>query len=458
MKRPYKTPVIKASPNIKVKDPHISRVVIFLIKYLGRLYLLLFYGIARMVLQNEQIFLDVFKRALSKKSRCIIAFRHPNGGEPQILGWFFLFRLKIVAALNGVKFERRPHALFVYSYEVVRWGGWIAKFVMPNLGAMPIHHSKIDSKGMARINNAIVEGPYPVALAPEGHVTYAADKVRRLEPGVIRIGFQAAKHLKDKGEDCPVEILPVSIHFRYGVWGNMNMKMLLKKIEKVCGLSGPDRTKIPFIERISQCRQHLLEVNESRFQIKGDDSLSFEERLEKVIYAALETAERMIGLNSEGEFFTRFYKLRQLCWDRIFLPEVDSFESMSHVEQSVLDLQTGEAWYISRYQELIDFCWYFRVPLPAEDTAFHNKIEYVQNLWDFASRTMGGAYSNRISIFPRRVIIRAAPVINLTERLESFKEDKKAAVATAMEDLEKAYQHCIDEMNSDTRWRRKRYI
>jgi hypothetical protein len=448
MYKPYKTPTVKAFPNIRVREPRISPLVIFACKLLGRLYLFLFFGIARIVLQGERHLIDAFKRALSGKSRCIIAFRHPNGGEPQLLTWFFLFRLRSIAAKKGVRFDRRPHAVFVYGYEVVRWGGWVARLMMPNAGAMPIHHSKMDTKGMARIYNAIIEGNYPLALAPEGQVSYTTDAVPRLEPGVIRIGFQAADRVAEKGLDCPVEVLPLSIHFRFGSWGKLTLEMLLKKIEKTCGISSNGRKKIPLIERMRQIRLHILEVNEERYQIKSDALESFEVRLERVINAALETAERMMGIKSEGNFFPRMYRARQLLWDRIYLPDLESFENMSPVKRNTMDLRAGEAWYIGRHVELIDFCWYFRIPLPTENSVLHEKIEYAQNLWDFASRTMGGAFKDRVSIFPRRVIIQAGPVLNLTERLPSYKKDKKTTIATAMSDLEKAYLDCIVEANN----------
>ena len=448
MYRPYKTPKIKAYPNINPREPRISKFVIFICKILGRIYLLLFYGIARIVLQGERHLIKAFKRALAKESRCIIAFRHPNGGEPQLLTWFFLFRLRYIAAKQGVRFARRSHAVFVYGYEVARWGGWVARFMMPNIGAMPIFHSKIDSKGMARIYDAIIEGNYPLALAPEGQVSYTTDTVPRLEPGVIRIGFQAAERLADKGSDSPIEILPVSIHFRFGRWGKITLEYLLRKIEKVCGIDCRGRMKVPLIERMRQIRLHILEVNEERYQVKSEPDDSFEIRLERVINAALEVAERMMGVKGEGDFFPRMYKVRQLCWDRIFLPDVDGFENMSYAKRNTMDLRAGEAWYISRHVELIDFCWYFRIPLPTENSFLHEKVEYAQNLWDFASRTMGGAFKNRVNIFPRRVIIQSGPVINLTERLPQYKEDKKATIAAAISDLEKAYLDCIAEVNN----------
>ena len=450
MYRKYKKPITNVFPDVRVPEPKVSKLVLFIVRVLGRIYLFLFYGIARMGFKDGPVLFNAFKRALSGESRCIIAFRHPNGGEPQLLSWLFLFKLKRYAARAGIRLSRNPHAIFVYGYEVARWGGGIVRFIMPNLGALPIHHSKIDRQGMNRIFKAITEGPFPLALAPEGQVSYTTDGVPRLEPGAIRIGFSAAERLAESKPGCSVEILPVSVYFRFGAWGKLTMEMLLKKIEKFSGFSQQDREGLSLTERIQKCRDYILEVNEEHYQIVSDTSLSFGERLDKVITAALETAERMLGLKPEGEFFSRMYRIRQYCWDRIFLPDVESFEEMSQIERNARDLQAGEAWYIGRHQEIVDFCWYFRGPLPTEETALHNKIEYVQNLWDFASRTMGGAYADRVSIFPRKVIVQASPVINLSARLPSYKKDRNAAIDTAMSDLEKAYLDCIDGANKTT--------
>jgi len=447
MYKPYKTPIVTASPDIKVREPRVSKFVVFLVNLLGRLYLFLYFGVVRTVLHGDSL-IDAFKRHLAGESRCILAFRHPNGGEPQILTMFTLFKLRRVAAKRGVRFSRRPHAVFLYGFEVTRYGGWPARYVMPNLGAMPIHHSKVDSTGMRRVYNYITEGDYPLALAPEGQVSYFTDSVPHLESGVIRMGFHAAQHLADKKNDCPVEILPVSIHFRFGILGNVLMNRLLKKIEKNCGFSGGNKGDLSFAERLRRCRDHVLKINEGRYNINSDESLPFDKRLEQVVYAALETAERMLDLKSEGDFFSRLYKVRQICWDRIFLPGVDNFDDISPVERSTLDLRAGEAWHIARHQELADFGWYFHSPVPSEDSTLHQKIEYIQNLWDFASRTMGGALSDRKNILLRKVIVYSAPVINLSERLPDYKKDKKATIAACISDLEKAYLDCIDEVNN----------
>jgi len=443
----YRKPVVSSSPDVKVPPPRISGFVIFIISLLERPYFFFLFGFTKVVLRGEKIIFDVFRRTLSEESRCIIAFRHPDGREPQLLSSLFLFRLKKLAAKSGVRFARKPHAIFVYGYEVARWGGWVARFFMPNIGAIPIHHTKLDSKGMARIFSAIIDGPYPLALAPEGQVSYSADSVPRLESGTIRIGFQAAGQLAHKSADCKLEILPLSIHFRYGRSGERAMKSLLVKTEKFCGFSQRGEEKLSFKQRLQRCRDYILEVNEERYFKKSDNSISFELRLEKVVNAALETAERMLGIKSEGDYFTRLYKVRHDCWDKIFLPDVDNLEKMPYLKRSVTDLEAGEAWHIARHQELADFGWYFRRPLPDESASLHTKVEYVQNLFDFANRTMGGAIANRVNIHPRKVIIQAGQLIDLSSRLPEFHENKKTAVEKAVSDLEKTYLDCIDEVN-----------
>jgi hypothetical protein len=448
MHKPYIKPMAKALPDIRLPEPRISKFVLLCLRILVRFYLFLFYGVARVVLRGEQDLFGAFKRALAGESRCIIAFRHPNGGEPQLLAWFFLFKLRRVAARAGVRFARLPHAVFVYGYEVVRWGGPVARYVLPNVGAMPIHHAKLDREGMNRIYTAITGGPWPLALAPEGQTSYTTESVPRLEPGVIRIGFHAAERLASGGSPVPVEILPVAVHFRFGSWGRLTVESLIRKIEKYTG-AGPGARRLPFSQRLRTARDHILGVNEKRYGISPQGGETFEVRMDAVISAALETSERILGLKAPGDVFARLYSLRQTCWDRMVLPEMDAaaLDGLTGVERAVTDLRAGEAWHASRHLEVVDFSWYFRVPVPSDDAFLHYKIEYAQNLWDFANRTMGGAYADRISIFPRRVIIQAAPVINLTERLSVYREDRKAAVSAALSDLKDAFLGCIDRIN-----------
>jgi 1-acyl-sn-glycerol-3-phosphate acyltransferase len=457
MYKPYSEPVVGAFSNIKVPRPIISKFIILLIKLLGRIYLFIFLGIARVALRGQDHFFRAFEQALRGDSRCILAFRHPNGGEPQILTWFIIFRLKGLAKKAGVSFARRPHALFIYGYDVLRWGGWVARLIMPRVGAMPIHHTKLDSRGMARIFQALKNGPYPLAIAPEGQVTYNTEQILSLEQGAMRIGFHSADQLEKEGQPYPVEVLPVSIHPRYGVWGKMCLSWLMDRLDRAAGFRNRYRKegKPDFSRRLRNLRDYLIALNETRYGVpKGGvlppgEEQDLQERIGVIINAAMDRAKKILGIHTPfSNIADGINELRQICWDRIYLPGRETLEGLPRVERSLLDLQAGEAWHAGRHIELADFLRFFRSPLPKEETPLHLKIEYAQNLWDLANRTMGGSYSTRnINIFPRRVIIQAAEPINLTDRLPGYRQDRRAAIQSAMDELLAAYLGCIEEVN-----------
>jgi hypothetical protein len=299
---------------------------------------------------------------------------------------------------------------------------------------------------MARIFRTLMDGPYPLAIAPEGQVSYNTEMVPRLEKGVVRIGFQVAERLSKQNSSCPVEILPVSIHFRYGKMGEWSLARLIKKIEKYTGMyrqgSAPD-----FTERLTLARDYILEQNEKRYSLTDIEGKSFNERVDVLMEAALEKAERILDIQARHtDLFERLYHIRQTCWDRIILPGIDNFDHMSLMERAIADLDSGEAWHAARHMELVDFVWYFRIPVPQESDPLYVKLEYTQNLWDFANRTMGGAYSNRVfNVHPKRVLIQAAPIIDLSARLHDYQQNKKEAIAIAMDDLYAAFFDCIHE-------------
>jgi hypothetical protein len=353
--------------------------------------------------------------------------------------WFTLYRLAKFAGKRGFRFSLPPRLLFVHGYELFRWGGPLLRFALPRFGAMPIHHAKLDSAGLRRIYASLREGPYPLAIAPEGQVSYTLAEEPRVEPGTVRIALTVAEQLLPRSgvdgapitwENCPaVEILPVSLYPEYDRKALITAERLLRRVECICDIgndpapglsrsdvSRPDLSRL--IERFLRCREIILALNEKRYGlVRGNsapDGQDFGVRLDAVIEAALQSAASMLRVDRlPGGTVNRLYTIRQICWDRIF-PENTDLASLPALERAVLDLRAGEAWHAARHMELADFSIYFHKP-PGESPA--SVIEYAQNLYDFANRTMGGIYGTRKNIAPAAIRISAAPAINLTEML-----------------------------------------
>jgi 1-acyl-sn-glycerol-3-phosphate acyltransferase len=415
--------------------------VIALARLAGRPYIAGFIGNARISLDESaaDIFIPAMERAFSGQSRSIVAFRHQNGWEPQVLAWFTLYRLAGLARKHGVRFSLPPRLLFVHGYELFRTGGPLLRFMLPRFGAMPVHHAKLDSAGLDRIYRCLREGPYPLAIAPEGQVSYTLAEKPRVEPGTVRIGLTVAKQLLARGRagggrnaegDCPpVEILPVSLYPEYSGKALDDAARLLRRVERICGIEdappAPGLPDIPGLNaRFLRCREIILALNEKRYGLdRGHAGQDFSARLDLVIDAALRNAAAMLCISGPGgDTIDRLYAIRQICWDRIF-PENTDLAALPALERAALDLRAGEAWHAARHMELADFAFYFHKPPGAFADSGGSAgpvaltVEYAQNLYDFANRTMGGIYGTRRRIAPAAVRIRAAPPINLTEML-----------------------------------------
>ncbi|MDR0374872.1 MAG: acyltransferase [Treponema sp.] len=447
MYKPYMQPVTKSAPDIVAPEPRVSLRARLLCRLVGRLYLRQFIGGAKVSAQEKGHLIESFTRAFKNESRCIVAFLHPTGAEPQILGWFTLCRLKTLAGKAGAVCAIPPHLRFVYGYEVLRWGGALARFILPRIGAMPVYHTKFDSRSMECIYKALTDGPYPVAIAPEGQVSYFSDRTPHLEQGAVRIGFTVAERLEKSEKLCPVEVLPVSVQYCYNGSAagagraRKLMEKLLRSVERCVGVERPKDRRTPLDERLRLCRELILEKNEKRYGIKTDKRAeNFSERIDALIEKCLDRTEKTLDVTKRGDIFARMYSLRQICWDHIFIPGKISLDDMPQLDRSIADLNAGEAWHASRHLEIVDFVWYLRcAPAPTAESPLYQQIEYVQNLWDFANRTMGGVFGTRKLIHPNKVIVKTSAPINLNDCLDAYHHDRKETVKKVMAELEEKF-------------------
>jgi hypothetical protein len=463
-----------------------------LLRILAWPYLSLVLGYRAVEIREAGRLVEAFVAHFSGRARSILAFRHPYGDEAQLMGWVFLRGVAREARKLGTRLPYPPHALFVHGYEVPRWGGALLRWLLPRVGAMPVHHAKMDSAGMARIRDAIVTGPYPLALAPEGQVSYASEWLPRLEQGTVRLGMAAADELDRGGRPEPVQVIPISIHHRYGPEAIPSLERLVARILAFTGLESRPGSSIR--ERLESGVERILALAEDHYGLGGGQSpdsrtergrkpergqsseyggqspdsrtergrkpewgqsseyeergqsLSRDERLAQVISRALDAGERILGLNpGTGDPIERVYRIRQAGWDRVFLEGTEP-RNLPALERALADRRAGEAWYAMRHMELVDFCWYFRCEPPDEAAPLHLVVEYVQNLWDFGSRLAGGAISERVIVKPKKAVVVIGEALDLSARLPEWRKNRKASVAGTTADLGSAYLSCIEEI------------
>jgi len=454
MGRPFATPVTTALPDVRLAGPRVRPAVLALARALSGAYLRLGLGYRSVRVLGAERLVRAFDESLSGAARCVLAFRHPYGDEAQLMSWLFLRGVPREARRLGVRLPARPWAIFVHGYEVPRWSGPLVRWLLPRMGALPVHHSKMDSAGMARIRAALEDGPLPLALAPEGQVSYASDRVPRLEQGAARLALGAAASLAARGRGVPVRILPISVHHRHGPESRPSLLRLVRRIERLAGL-GAGRGGQPIAERLLSARDAMLDLAERHYGMALPAEARPEgrlpeagARLEALIGKALEAGERILGLPAgRSDPIERVYRIRQAGWDRIFVPGAGKAGGPP-LERALADRRAGEAWYAMRHMEFVDFAWYFASGAPDGELSrmqFSSLVEYAQNLWDLGNRLSGGAISGRLTVRPRRALVIVADPIDADAASRESGTDRRAAVAALTADLDSAYRRCIEE-------------
>lgn len=482
-------PIVEARARHRLPPSRVSPFVTGLGRFLIPAYLRLVLRIDGLDIRDPDRILQPLRDFQEGRIRLVVAFRHPYGDESQILFHAFENRLPRLARRLGRPLARRPGLRFVHGHEVALWGDPFIRWMLPRIGAVPVHHRKSDPGGLGAIRSILLDDPRPLALAPEGQVSYRSETVPRLEQGAARLGFWCARDLEKAGRTERVHILPISVHYRHETNTRMAGDML-HRLEVLCGLvpSSADRPgeepasaphagpgsapsqawRLAMRHRLAILETRLLDLAEAYYFGTGDSRdtdpgpdgpAHRQERWDALMDAALATAEQALGIkgrvlrrsspNGPGEErIQRVYRIRETCWDRLY-PEVPP-DGQPALAAALLHRQAGEAWYAMRHMEFVDLAFYLDTAyLEASSEngpTFDRIVETLVNLDDLASRLMGGNISNRANPMRKRVILQPGPSLDLADRMEDFRHNPKGAVLAVTEALNQAFLDCIREV------------
>lgn len=296
-------PMLRARPAPVLDEPRPNKLLIAAFKFISPLYVRLALRFRRISLVRGERLVEAFRDFQTGKTRLVIAFRHPYGDEPQLMAHAVAREVPRAARRLGAPLHRSTHAAFVHGYEVPLWLGPLVRWLLPRSGALSIHHVKFDSEGLKRIVLAMKDGEYPLALAPEGQVSYTSSSVPRLEQGFARISFWTAESLAKEGRTERTEVLPVSIHYRYGKRADRVLDRILGMAEAECGLAAPSADT--YAGRLQAVAAAAVSSAERFYGmhcgVPETGGAALNVRWEKVIQAALSWGERILDLPSDGK-------------------------------------------------------------------------------------------------------------------------------------------------------------
>lgn len=299
-----------------------------------------------------------------------------------------------------------------------------------------------------RIRKLMKDGEYPLALAPEGQVSYSSDTLPRIEQGSARIALWCAEDLEKEKRGEEVEILPLSVHYTWPDKAKKALVKLITQMEKLCGIKSG--TSLSIYQRLKNFPEYFLPLLEAAYSKYFDlktapGKKSQNERLKILLETALSQAEKILNIRAEGDTINRVYRIRQTAWDRIFRPDISDIRVLSPLEKALADRLASEAWLASRHMEFVDIGFYIDFEKLKPDFPLELYIETAQNYYDLASRCMGGNFTGRILVPGQKAHIVAGEPIKVSKYYAMIKTGRKESAGHLTEELSKRFIQCIND-------------
>jgi hypothetical protein len=415
-----KQTIIHAENRLSFIPPQFNRGMLAFGRAIAPFYLRRLLGVRIERCEGLQQLADEYRRFSLGDSRLIIVFRHVHVNDAQVI--FYLInnllpkRMRRRGRPLGEPLPRRPHAHFLYGRGVPLWAGKGLEFVFSRLGGVPVSHRKLERESIDSIRSFISEGRFPVALAPEGQVTYHNRFVYEIEPGFAQLALWAAE---DSGA-AEVRVLPISQYYRYGDDPAAVLDTIFGAIEKSTGLRVEAKEPRARLKAYGSALLDRTETFYHRFY-HLDFSFSMEgeftrRRVEVLTDAVLALQERKFGVKAPYNGFTpRIFTVRQAGWDRIFHLDPAQRDERSKLDKAMDDFIASETFLFTRHLELVDLLSYLRPEYGIESDDPNRWIETALNLHDLSLRIQGGNISKRLDIKPTYVSFYIGKPISLSK-------------------------------------------
>ncbi len=421
--------------------------------------------------RREELFgmerlVEAYRQLQEGRARVIIAFRHPGVEDGTVVFRLMSGIVGREARRLGVRLRRSPRGYFLFGRDVPEWAGRFLNWMLPLLGAIPVFPGRYESQSIATLRRSMTDMPHPIALAPEGQVTYHNERVAALEQGTAQLAFWCLEDLKNQSRAEEVIIVPVCTSYHYSPRHAKGLLRLLAATERACGLSpletpgasaatGADRERM-FV-RVVRLQRRLVDIAEdfyhrfygASFAPRGGEetAATLQDRIRAVCEAALGVAERFFHVKPKGDFVKRVFAVRQagLLW--MFRDDIPDPRAIAPVERALADRVAVESWMCNRHVELVDLLEYLRTDYLRPDAGFDRFVESVTNLQDLANRLSGGNISGRVNPFPRTARIIVNRPIEVGGRWAQYRTNRRQAVAALTADIYASFRAVAESGN-----------
>ncbi|MEB3323027.1 MAG: 1-acyl-sn-glycerol-3-phosphate acyltransferase [Synechococcaceae cyanobacterium] len=415
-------------------------------------------------LHDPERLVEALARFQAGDSRLLLAFRHPSLDDAAALAHLLWNLAPREGRALGVSLPRRPHAQFLYDRGIPLWAGDATAWLLSRLGGISIQRGTLDLPALRTARGLLLDGPHPLAVAPEGATNGHNEVMSALEPGTAQLAFWTAEALERDGRPEAMEILPVGLQYSFErpVWGSI--EALLSQLEREAGVEadpGPAPGRDGLYGRLVRLGERMLTQLEDFYRTAYRCPLppptplppgeaanaALAERMGRLLDAALRVVEEGFGLEPRGALGERCRRLEQASWDRLY-PGGNGGGAGG--EPEACPLQRGLADRLA--EETERRMWHMRLvegfeavsgSYVRQSPSQERFADTLLLLWDTLCRIRAGNPGRRPRLGRRRLRIPIGAPLPVRERLDAYRRDRRRAVAALTGDLQAALQALI---------------
>ena len=450
-------------------NPSILRLVHWSLPILQRWRLLpwLPAGISQIKIINGETLVQLYHQFQRQKIRLILAFRHCEVDDPLSGLYLFSRGLPRIAHQTDIPLQSPIHSHFLYDRGMTIWAGDWLGCLFAQMGGIPVHRGKtLDWQAIKTARELLINGQFPLVVAPEGGTNGHSEIISPLEPGVAQLAFWCVEDLAKIHRHERVVVVPINIQYHYlnPQWSKLDW--LLSKLEVDCGWS-PPATHTPasvqepnqiYYPRLLRLGEYLLSEMEQFYRRcyhrhlpnLTPDSLSREEnltiRLQKLLDISLQVGEEYFGLQKKGNIIERCRRLEEVGWNYIYRENQADFQHLSPLNRGLADWSATEAHLRMLHMRLVESFVAVTGTYVQEKPSFERFAEIALILFDAIARIKGQKNPRRPRLGWRQSIVTVGDAVDVSQRSIAYRQNRqgaKQAVAQLTQDLQTALKAMI---------------
>ncbi len=410
-------------------------------------------AITSLEVQHLERLVAAMDRFQAGESRLLLAFRHPSIDDPACLAHLIWRDLAREGRRLGRQWRPQPHFQFLYDRGIPLWAGPRIGWLLQRLGGCSIQRGKLDTLALRTARQLLLDGPYPLAVAPEGATNGHNERLSALEPGAAQLAFWTADDLAKARRPEAMNILPIGVQYRFSGNAWPAIEALLCQLERQSGLAiqpaaSPDPEAL--YPRLFALAERMLTLMETFYRDSyhrdlpaapapaQTANLALAERLARLLETALSEVEQSLALEPRGDLASRCRRLEQAAWDRLYLAAPPT-----PLERGLADRLAEETvqrlWHMRLVESFVAVSGDYVKERPSQERF----ADTLLLLWDTQARILGRDPGTRPRLGQRTALISLGEEMAFAPLLEDYHRDRRRAVAQLTAELQRQLEALI---------------